>query len=154
SSIYSIGANTPTALLVATVKAGVLTYRQAAHWLEFRLPADRAQALGWLVPHLSAELKAEGLAEALAAARLIEAPSARVWPLGVLVPHLSAALRAEVLAEALAVARLIEDPSERAQALGRLVPQWSGEILQQECEELLDMLPRCQRYWSLFAVSS
>ena len=64
SSIHSIGANTPWELLVAAFKAGVLTYRQVAHWLEFKPSADRARALGALAPHLPAELRAEVLSEA------------------------------------------------------------------------------------------
>jgi Ubiquitin binding region len=122
SSIRSIGANTPWELLVATVKAGVLTYRQVAHWLEFQQPTDRAQALGALAPYLPAELRAEVLAEALAAARAIEDSGSRGSALGALAPYLPAALRAEVLAEALAAAQAIGDHSARARALGALAP--------------------------------
>jgi hypothetical protein len=35
-----------------------------------------------------------------------------------------------------------------------LAPQLSGNLLRQGFEELLDVLPRCLRYASLFAVSS
>ena len=82
SSIHSIGANTPWELLVAAFKAGVLTYRQVAHWLEFKPSADRAHALGALAPHLPAELRAEVLSEALTAARSIEDSYYRAYILG------------------------------------------------------------------------
>src|SRR5262249_54740230 len=36
SSIHSIGANMPWQLLMAACKTGILTYRQAAYWLEFK----------------------------------------------------------------------------------------------------------------------
>src|SRR5262249_44965719 len=44
SSIHSIVANTSWELLVAACKAGVLTYRQVAHWLEFHPSYNRARA--------------------------------------------------------------------------------------------------------------
>ena len=92
SSIHSIGANTPWELLVAAFKAGVLTYRQVAHWLEFKPSDDRARALGELAPHLPAELAAEVLSDALTAARAIEDSYIRARALGGLAPHLPAEL--------------------------------------------------------------
>ena len=97
SSIHSIGAKTPWTLLVAAFKAGVLTYRQAVHWLEFQQSVERADALIELAPYLPAEL----LAEALIVARSIEASDDSARGLGALAPHLPAELEAQVLAEAL-----------------------------------------------------
>jgi hypothetical protein len=111
---------------------------------------DCAEALRTLAPHLPAEV----LAEALTAARSIADSFWRARALGALVPHLPAELHAEVLAEALTAARSIADSFWRAAALGALAPQLSGNLLQQGFEELLDVLPRCIRHSSLFALSS
>ena len=182
SSIHSIGANMSWRLLVAACKADVLTYRQVAYWLEFKPPVDRAQALGALARHLPAELRAEVLGEALAAARSLKAGFFRARVLGVLAPHLPAELLgealaivrsleartdrvrvlsalaphlpAELLGEALAIVRSLETSHDRAQALGSLALRLSGNLLQQGFEELLDILPRCRRNVSLLAVSS
>jgi hypothetical protein len=146
SSIHSLGTNTPWELLAAACKAGVLTYRQVAHWLEFQPFHFRAAALGALAPHLPAEL----LAEALTVARAIEDSSSRAYVLEALAPHLPV----ELLAEALTVARAIEDSRGRARALGALAPQLSGHFLLQGFEALLDVLPGCQRKSSLLSVSA
>jgi len=61
---------------------------------------------------------------------------------------------AEVLAEALRIARSIDDSHARAAVLGGLALRLSGNLLQQGFEELLDVLPKCKREVSLFAVSS
>ena len=106
----------------------------------------RAQVLSALAPHLPSALRAE----TLAVARTIEDSSARAQVLSALVPHLPPAL----LSEALTVARTIEDSYYHAQVLGALAPQLSGKLLQQRFEELLAVLPRCERALSLFVVSS
>ena len=85
SSIHSIGSKTPWELLVAAFKSDVLTYRQVAHWLEFKPSGDRVRALGKLAPRLPVEL----LGEALTAARALEDSEARARALGVLAPQLS-----------------------------------------------------------------
>src|SRR5262249_36463582 len=97
-----------------------------------------------------AELRAEVLAEALTTAQALENSTARARALGALAPHLPA----ELLPAALTVARAIEDSNERARALGELAPQLSGNLLRQGFEELLDVLPSCERDVSLSAVSS
>jgi hypothetical protein len=137
SSIHSIGAKTPWELLVATVKAGVFTYRQVAHWLEFQQPTDRARALGQLALYLPAALPAEVLSEALAAARTIEDSSSRGWALGELAPYLPGALPAEVLPEVLAAYRAIGDHDVRASALSWLVPHLPAKL---QAEVLLEAL--------------
>jgi hypothetical protein len=58
------------------------------------------------------------------------------------------------MSEALTAARSIEDSYNRALVLGNLAPHLPVSLLQQGFEELLDVLPRCQRSSSLFAVSS
>jgi len=110
----------------------------------------RADVLDALAPHLPLALRAEVLSEALTVARTIEDSSARAQVLSALVPHLPPAL----LSEALTVARTIEDSYYHAQVLGALAPQLSGKLLQQRFEELLAVLPRCERALSLFVVSS
>ena|SRR6516165_3432908 len=50
--------------------------------------------------------------------------------------------------------RIVLAPPARASALGTLALQLSGSLLQQGFEDLLDILPRCRRDVSLFAVSS
>jgi hypothetical protein len=59
-----------------------------------------------------------------------------------------------VLREALTAARSIAVNRDRVDVLGALTPPWSGNLLQQGFEELLNVLPRCERKVSLFAVSS
>jgi hypothetical protein len=149
SSIHSIGANTPWELLVAACKAGVLTYRQVAHWLEFQRSDDRVRTLGALMPHLPPEVAAEVLSEALTAAWAIRVSDACAYALGELAPHLPA----ELLSEALTMARAIEDSDGCAYVLEGLAPQLSGNLLQQGFEALLEVLPKCQRHWSLTAIS-
>lgn len=112
--------------------------------------SDRARALGGLAPHLPPEL----LSEALAAARNIEDNFDRARALGGLALHLPPELGAEVLSEALAAARNIKDSSDRAHALGELASQLSGNLRQQGFEELLAVLPRCERHLSLTAITS
>ena len=87
-------------------------------------------------------------------ARSIEYSDARAQTLGALAPHLPAEQEAQVLAEALTVARSIEYSESRARVLGELAPQLSGNLLQQGFEELLDVLPRCERGMSLLVVPS
>jgi hypothetical protein len=81
-------------------------------------------------------------------------PYARAAALGALAPHLPAELAAAVLSEALTAARAIENSNARVEALGALASQLSGNLLQQGFEALLEVLPRCQRYLSLPAISS
>jgi hypothetical protein len=115
---------------------------------------DRAlRALSALASHLPMEQRAEVLADALTVAESIKDRFSRVHAFGRLAPHLPMEQRAEVLADALTVARLIEDPSARAYALSQLAPHLSGNLLQQGFEELLDVLPKCGRDVSLFAIS-
>jgi len=182
SSIHSIGSKTPWELLVAAFKSDVLTYRQVAHWLEFKPSGDRVRALGKLAPRLPVEL----LGEALTAARALEDSEGRAHILGALARRLPVEQRAEVLGEALTAARALEDSEHRVQvlgelaphlpvellgealtaaraledseararALGVLAPQLSGDLLQQGFEALLDVLPMCGRSVALSAVSS
>src|SRR5262249_36957203 len=125
SSIHSIGVHMPWALLVAAFKAGILTYRQAAHWLEFKPSAERAAALGALAPCLPVEL----LPEALTVARSIESSSARAHALGMLAARLPGEQGAQMLAEALSAARSIESSYFRARALSELTPCLPVELL-------------------------
>jgi hypothetical protein len=90
----------------------------------------------------------------LTTARSIEDSSDRAAALGELAPYLPAEQRATVLAEALTTARSIGSSDDHARILGELAPQLSGNLLQQGFEELLDVLPRCERGLSLLAVSS
>src|SRR5262249_379825 len=115
---------------------------------------SRAYALGRLAPHLPASLSAEVLSEVLTAVRSLADSFLRALALGELAPHLPAPLSAEVLAEALTAVRALADSEERARVLRELAPQLSGNLLQQGFEELLDVLPRCRRDVSLFAVPS
>ena len=94
------------------------------------------------------------LSEALTAAQSIGNGFHHAGALSWLAPHLPAELSAEVLPEALTAARSIEDSFGRTRALGELAPQLSGNLLQQGFEELLDVLPGCERGVSLFEVSS
>jgi len=123
-SIHSISANTPWQFLVAACKKGILTYRQAAYWLEFKPSSQREVALSELVPHLPGEV----LFEVLTTARAIANSAARARILGELAPSLPGALGAEVLTEALTTARAIADSEARARILGELMP-WSPGAL-------------------------
>src|SRR5262245_26464453 len=116
-SIHSIGTNTPWELLVAACKASVLTYRQVAHWLEFKPSVDRVLALGALARHLPEALGAEVLSEALTLARSLKDSSQRARALEVLAPHLPGELGAKVVSEALALVPSLQRSPERAREL-------------------------------------
>jgi hypothetical protein len=77
-------------------------------------------------------------------------PYWRAQALAALAPRLPA----QLLGEALARVRALEASADRVRALAALAPQLSGNLLQQGFEELLDVLPRCERGLSLFVVSS
>ena len=107
----------------------------------------RAQVLGALAPHLPTEL----LSDALSIVQAMTTDTVRAagsWCAGT--PHLPGP---SCSSDALTAGGLIETSANRVRALGALAPQLSGN-LQQGFEALLDVLPRCGRALSLFAVSS
>ena len=126
SSVRSRGVNMPGPLLVAAVKSGVLTARQAIHFLEF-IPSKgevsaclKELALGH---RPNSEHRLHLMREALAAASAIGDLDNRVSALSGLAPHLPA----EFLGEALAAASAIGEDRHRASALSGLAPHLPAE---------------------------
>jgi hypothetical protein len=126
SSIRSIGLNTPDALLCAAVAHGLLSIRQAIHFVDIGRSDERAASLLLQLSQLnvtSSVQSADLISAALEKAGSCRNEWSRAYALGSLAPHLSP----EQIAEALAVAKAIGDEGSRARALGLLAPHLSLE---------------------------
>ncbi len=99
--------------------------------------APRSEALAALVPHLPAELLAEGLA----ATNDIANEKRRLEALVALAPQLPA----ELLGEALAAAKVMADEEGRSQALEKLAPHLPASLLREFLTAVLDSIPLLRR---------
>jgi serine/threonine protein kinase len=123
SSIHSLAANVPVALLLALVKHRVWSPMQGLAYAQQVPDAEqRARALTKLVPHLSEELGKRAQREALEAAREVEGIDDQVQVLAGLAYHLPKELQGQALQNALEMAREIESNVDRVRVLMRLLP--------------------------------
>jgi predicted metalloprotease len=127
SSIRSIGLSTPDGLLCAAVTHGLLSIRQASHFVDIgRSEAEAASLLLQLsqLDVLVSSVESNDLiSTALEKACSCRNERSRAQALGSLAPQLSP----EQIGEALAAAKAIGDEGYRAHALGSLAPQLSPE---------------------------
>ena len=127
SSVKSLGQNVPGPLALACAQKGVLTYRQAAHFVGIKEPSEESVGL---LAGLAADarcknqpLGSELILLALAAVKAISDESARSQALAALAPQLAPAW----LGEALDAAMAIRDERYRWRALAALAPQLAPE---------------------------
>jgi transcriptional regulator with XRE-family HTH domain len=134
SSIASIAANIPPALLPRLVEEGVWPRSRALAYARATPdPVDRARALGGLAAHLPDDERGPVLARAVKAAAAIDNPVLRAEELGRLAAHLPADERGPVLAQAVEAAA-VGNPVSRAEALGGLATHLPAGPLAQAVE--------------------
>lgn len=141
SSIASVGSQISGELLAKCVQHGLLSPRQALHWIEYKGKAERTVALAELAPHLPEAL----LGEALGAARAIGTERYRAEALAELAPRLPEAERIEVLGEALGAARAIGDEGHRAAALTALAPRLPQKLQKEAISSFISSAHRLKR---------
>src|SRR6202035_596960 len=128
SSIRSIGINTPSELLVALVRHGKMSSRQALHRLRFQDDFS----LGRSLPNLFDVADAKTQVAILETAEGIGDDEAKARALGSLAECLPEPRRTEVLDRALTAAEGIGDDEAKARALGSLAERLpEGRLLDQ-----------------------
>lgn len=127
STIHALVTNIPSSLIVAAVKAGVLTPQAGLNYArQASKPEQRAEDLAALVPHLAGEL----VEEAVASLCEIREADDRIEALNIIASHLPLELQERAWREALAAAREIEYAwRHSATTLTTLVPHLPPELM-------------------------
>ncbi len=128
SSIKSLGESVPNDLILAAVKTGVITVRQAAYFAQLKEPLDEGvKLLSDLarISHDNPPLAKELMFAAFAAAKVNAAEYLHSDTLA----ELALPLPPELLDEVIAAAKGLEDRTQRARAMIALAPYLTSTLL-------------------------